>query len=47
MCTTSEIQLSSLDPEWINLMKEAKRLGLSLNEVQAYIRSNEECVANN
>ncbi|MFB5664237.1 anti-repressor SinI family protein [Alteribacillus sp. HJP-4] len=47
MRTRIEIQLSSLDPEWIELMKEAKRLGLSVHEVQAYIRSNEECVAIN
>ncbi|MCP3028979.1 DNA-binding anti-repressor SinI [Halobacillus sp. A5] len=47
MSTTIDIQLSSLDPEWIELMKEAKRLGLSVHEVKAYIRGNEESVANN
>jgi DNA-binding transcriptional MerR regulator len=42
MRSTLENKVATLDPEWINLIKEAKDLGLSINEVQSYLRNNEE-----
>ncbi|MCP3027067.1 anti-repressor SinI family protein [Halobacillus sp. A5] len=42
MRTIFEMQISSLDPEWIELIKEAKLLGLSVTEVQDYIEGNIE-----
>ncbi|WP_431804672.1 anti-repressor SinI family protein [Halobacillus andaensis] len=44
MRTTFKMQISSLDPEWIKLIKEAKVLGLSVREVKDYIEDNIEVI---
>ncbi|MDW4512140.1 anti-repressor SinI family protein [Priestia megaterium] len=37
MSSENEITMSNVDQEWINLIHEAKEIGLSLKEVKAFL----------